>query len=372
MSELTLPDTTLPGLDTQQIAMPPHAQRQSPPADPPPNDEDVRIGPFRSMRGVLRELGHDPDALLRAGGLDPAAFDDPDRRIAFRTAADLIRRAALQCGREDFGLLIGERFGFDDLGLLGQLMWRARRVDEALHDLNRFLHVQDRGSVTFVRPVRDGVVTLGYSILDADAPGAALVYDMVMAIGMRLMRSLAGPGFRALEVWLPHVAPRRKTPYLRVFDAPLLFDAPRAEIHFAADWLQAPLAGADAAQHERVQRAIRQAGVSPGLGGRTRAVLRVLLMSGEATASHIAAALGLHERTLRRRLATEGESLQDMLAQARYDVARQLLRDTRLGLHDIADALGYAEASVFVRAFRGWAGITPGQWRARRRLSDRP
>ena len=341
------------------------AQRQRPPADPPPNGEDVRIGPFRSMRAVLRELGHDPDALLRAGGLDPATFDDPDRRIAFRTAADLIRRAALQCGREDFGLLIGERFTVDDFGLLGQLMWRARRVDEALHDLNRFLHIQDRGSVTFVRPVREGVVALGYSIFDADAPGVAMVYDLAIAVGMRLMRALAGPDFRALEVWLPHVAPRQRTTYRRVFGAPLIFDAPRAEIHFAADWLQAPLAGADAAQHERVQRAIRQAGVSPGLGGRTRAVLRALLMSGEATAVHVAAALGLHERTLRRRLAAEGESLQDMLAQARYEVACQLLRETRLGLHDIADALGYAEASVFVRAFRGWAGCTPGQWRVR-------
>lgn len=353
----------------QHIAMLQRAQRQR----PPPDDEDVRIGPFRSMRSVLRELGHDPDALLRAGGLDPAIFDDPDRRIAFRTAADLIRRAAQQCGREDFGLLIGERFGFDDLGLLGQLMWRARRVDEALHDLNRFLHIQDRGSVTFVRPVKDGVVSLGYSILDADPPGTGLVYDLVMVIGLRLMRTLAGPGFRALEVWLPHVAPRRQAPYRRVFGAPLMFDAPRAEIHFAADWLQAPLAGADAAQHELVQRAVRaaEAGMPTGLAGRTRAVVRALLLGGNASAAHIAASLGLHERTLRRRLAAEGESLQDMLAQARYEVARQLLRETRLGLQDIADALGYAEASVFVRAFGGWAGITPGQWRARR-VSDRP
>jgi AraC-like DNA-binding protein len=33
-------------------------------------------------------------------------------------------------------------------------------------------------------------------------------------------------------------------------------------------------------------------------------------------------------------------------------------------LDEIADVLGYAELSAFVRAFRGWAGCPPGQWRA--------
>jgi AraC-like DNA-binding protein len=318
------------------------------------------------MAQVLRELGHDPTAVLRDSGLDPTAFDDPDRRISFRAAAELIRRAALRAGREDFGLLVGERVGVDDLGLLGQLMWRAGRVGEALHDLNRFLHLQDRGSVTFLRPAGEGLVALGYSIFDPDTPGAALIYDLVMAIGMRLLCALAGPGFRAVETWLPHVAPRQRASYRRVFGAPLRFDAPRAEIVFDAAWLHAPVAGANRVQHELVQRAICQAeaGVSPGPAGRTRAAVRVLLMIGDTSAARVAAALGLHERTMRRRLADEGESLQAMVAQARFEVACQLLRETELGLADIADALGYADAAAFVRAFRGWAGTTPGRWRA--------
>ena len=100
------------------------------------------------MLRVLRDLRHDPVLVLAPAGLEVAAFDNPERRIPFSVAADLIRRGAALCGREDFGLLVGEQFGVDDLGLLGQLMWRARTVGEALQDLNRFLHVQDRGSVT--------------------------------------------------------------------------------------------------------------------------------------------------------------------------------------------------------------------------------
>lgn len=331
----------------------------------PPRDGEVRIGPLRPIAAVLRESGHDAAAVLVAAGLEPGAFDHPERRIAFHVAADLIRRGALLTGAEDFGLRVGARFELEALGLLGHLVWRAPTVGAALQELNRFLHLQDRGSVSYLRPAQEGVVSLGYSIFDPDTPAAGLVYDLVLAMGMSLLRRLAGARFRAIEVWLPHAGPSLPQPYGRAFGAALRFDAPRAEIHFAADWLSAPLAGADTMQHERVQRAIAlaEARDAPDLVGRARAAVRVLLLTGNASATSIAAALGLHERTLRRRLRAEGQTLQRVVALARFDVARQLLHETRLPLADIADALGYAEASAFVRAFHGWAGCTPGHWR---------
>jgi AraC-like DNA-binding protein len=67
---------------------------------------------------------------------------------------------------------------------------------------------------------------------------------------------------------------------------------------------------------------------------------------------------------MRRRLSAEGSGLLELMAEARFDVARQLLHETRLPVNDIADALGYADASAFVRAFRGWAGCAPARWRA--------
>lgn len=346
------------------MARPAPGEKPTPTA--PSRDEDVRVGPLRPMVRLLHELGCDPAAVLAAGGLPPTAFDDPEHRIPMSAAGDVIHRGAALSGREEFGLLIGERVTLEDLGLLGQLICRARQVGEALYDLNRFLHVQDRGSVTFVRHPDRGFVTLGYSIYDPEIPAAALIYDLVMAIGIGLLRALAGPEFRATEVWLPHAAPRRVAPYRRVLGAPVRFEAPRAEIHFAADWLQAPVLGADAMQHALVQRAIRQAEarVAGGLAGRARAAVRALLMTGDVSAARVAAALELHERTLRRRLQAEGTSVHGLVAQARFEIARQLLRETRLSLRDIAVALGYAEASAFVRAFRGWAGCAPGQWRA--------
>jgi AraC-like DNA-binding protein len=34
-----------------------------------------------------------------------------------------------------------------------------------------------------------------------------------------------------------------------------------------------------------------------------------------------------------------------------------------MALGEISAALDYAEAGVFTRAFRGWRGMTPSEWR---------
>lgn len=321
---------------------------------------------MRPMVALMRSHGVDPAAVVGACGLPPDAFADPDRRIPFRTAACLLQQFALSTGRADAGLLIGERLDFDDLGLLGKLVQRAPTVGGALDGLVRFLYLQDRGSVLYVSRPAARLAALGYAVLDADTPGIGLAYDMVLAMAMTALRGLCGPAFRASEVCVAHAAPADRAPYRRFFAAPVVFDAAHSEIRFDARWLQAPNIGSDAVAHRAARLALRDATAGNGrrVAEATRGVVRALVMSGTLSGPAVAAALGLHERTLRRRLDADGTKLSELIAEARFHAARQLLRETRLNLKEIASALGYADAGAFVRAFRGWSGSTPGRWRA--------
>jgi AraC-like DNA-binding protein len=71
----------------------------------------------------------------------------------------------------------------------------------------------------------------------------------------------------------------------------------------------------------------------------------------------------MSHRTLNRRLLHAGLNVRDIFGSVRFEVSRQLLRDTSLSIGDIAGALGYSETSPFVRAFRRWSGTTPQSWR---------
>ena len=75
--------------------------------------------------------------------------------------------------------------------------------------------------------------------------------------------------------------------------------------------------------------------------------------------------LGLHERSLRRRLRAEGRSFQALRDEVRCTLARDYLRDTQLSTEDIAAALGFGDAANFRHAFKRWTGESPGAVRRR-------
>jgi len=97
-----------------------------------------------------------------------------------------------------------------------------------------------------------------------------------------------------------------------------------------------------------------------------RRALFSLIVQNDVSVDSVSAMLGMHRRTLNRRLAACGTTLAGLLTEVRYQIARQLLADTDLPLVEIAVTLSYADASAFTRAFRSWSGTTPTAWRSQR------
>jgi AraC-like DNA-binding protein len=71
----------------------------------------------------------------------------------------------------------------------------------------------------------------------------------------------------------------------------------------------------------------------------------------------------MHPRALNRRLEAEGTTFRKLLNEVRFEVAGQLLLATRMGVTEIAAALGYADTSGFTHAFHHMAGAPPHTWR---------
>lgn len=87
-------------------------------------------------------------------------------------------------------------------------------------------------------------------------------------------------------------------------------------------------------------------------------------MSGERpSADKVAHELATSARTLQRRLAEHGTSYQKVLDDVRRHAARRLLGVESIEIAEVAFLLGFEELNSFTRAFRGWEGKTPKQWR---------
>lgn len=328
---------------------------------------DARIGPVLCVPAVLAEFGVTPRSVFARAGVRLRLFSNPENRISFQALCSLLGVCAEMTRCSHFGLLVGQRFSLKDLGAVGYLMRNSGTVGEALRALLLHLHLHDRGAVPVLLELDPSTVLLGYSIYRHGIPSTLELYDVVIAIGYNLLRELCGLDWRPTRVQFSHVRPKNILAYRDMFGPNLRFDAEVSGLTFASSWLRQPIIGAEPALRRLLTEAIEHAQAKGGMtfAHQVQGVLHQAILSGTSSAENVARLFGIHERTLRKRLRAERTSLQQLVSQTRFELAKQLLRNTSLPVSEVAAALRYSDPNVFSRAFRNWATVSPQQWRVR-------
>lgn len=169
-----------------------------------------------------------------------------------------------------------------------------------------------------------------------------------------------------LGAQFPYAAPRHAEAYAVLFDGPTQFDAGHAAIHFDARYLGLPVRRDEAAMNQLLQRAlpltVRSFRRDRLLVQRVRQILASRPQDAH-NANALAALLNTSPRTLHRQLKDEGASLQSLKDEVRRRLATDLLLRTKRPIKQVAEAAGFQNEKSFIRAFKGWTGQSPGEWR---------
>jgi AraC-like DNA-binding protein len=331
-----------------------------------PVEATVRVGGAMAITALLMEMGIDPSGVLKEAGIDPRLFSDPDNLITYRARGRLMARAVAKTGCQHFGLLVGQRMNLQSLGLVGMLARHSPDVGTALRSIVNFLHLHARGAVMRLS-VQDTLVMLTYDPYQLNTEATDQIGDGAVAMMLNVIRTLCRSTFQPIEARFAHRKPDDVRPFRQFFRAPLRFDAESYALVFSHEWLTQPVPGTDAELNRLLQKQIDavEARYVDDFPEAVRGVLRSALLTGHATEDQIAALFSMHSRTLGRRLEGFGTSFHELLEEGRFEIARQMLKDTSLGIADIADSIGYSRASSLTRAFQRWSGTTPARWRAR-------
>jgi len=100
------------------------------------------------------------------------------------------------------------------------------------------------------------------------------------------------------------------------------------------------------------------------VSGQVKGILKKLLAGRRPALEAVAGELRLSTRTLQRRLTGERATFQQLIEDARRELAHHYLLHSSLELNETAYLLGYEDSNSFFRAFHHWEGTSPGQWRA--------
>lgn len=311
-------------------------------------------------------------ARLRASGLDTTALEreflDPSApgSVGLDDLGGLLERAAGLAGDELFGLHCAQSMSRGAYGLMEFGLRAAPTGRVAMEQLAAY------GAL--INPlVRWSLETEGDEVsLHHRAPKKGGVGRQgnlfTVARVLRIAREMLGDDVTPTRVWFAHrerACPPELSAFLRA--GQVVFGRASNGLAFAADTLARVPKGADVELNRALEAhgrgVLERCGDEADAYARTRAVVLELLPGGGATLESAARRLHVSPRTLQRRLGQLGVSFAELLAEVRRAQAERLLQgDATLAV--VAEAVGYADAATFARAFRRWTGVTPGRFRS--------
>ena len=181
-----------------------------------------------------------------------------------------------------------------------------------------------------------------------------------------VMRALCGETWSPSQVLFTHAQPDDIHPYSSIFNAPIRFNADMNALIFPEHWLDKRILGADPEQYHKLMEELTtiQSRASVDLLEQIRSLLYPLIVSGNCTEEQLAQMLSMHPRTLNRRLKERDTSFRGLLAESRFEISKRLLEESDISIIRISAILGYADQSIFTRAFHRWSGLSPKEWRS--------
>lgn len=338
-----------------------------------PYDSVVRVEALRLYREVVGDLGGDADALLARQRIDPARLAEPNALIPYRAMIRLLEDTAVALRRPDFGLCLAVRQGgVSVLGPLAVAMRNASTVGDAYRYCAGHLQVYSPAVRIELREADGGARwSMRFDILLARLPDCAQAVENALCLAHHAVLSLSGGRFGAREIWFAHPRRMPQGVYRRYFEGPVRFGQPMNALFFASDDFAQPIRESDPRLYEMASAYIDSQYPSGEtfLAPRVRLLLRDALERGSCSNARLAQSLGMHVRTLQRRLKDEGTSFDQLRDEVRREAAERYLRDTAMPLSRIVVLLGYSESAVLTRSCRRWFGCAPRELRGQGRVS---
>lgn len=324
-------------------------------------DDWCRADTLHSLEIVCKMKRLDWAAIARHFGIRADQPHCPAATVDYRTALQLFEHVAH--ASNDDGLILdvaaslplGLYSTFDYVGLC------APNLGTGLTNWVRFLPLRTNFYRMSLEDEGD-VNVLQWQVPDCGIPRVQSTYErMAWAIG-RIEFAIQDPTAKLL-IDISQPAPRRMSDLQRRLGSRLRFGQAQDRIVIPKHYLPRPTPRSEANLYAIVeQAALRE---MEEYGGRNDPLTRVAekineaLKSGTVSLEHVAAELGMSQRSLQRLLEAEGTSFRKLTETIRRNMAARYLKDTSLPMKEIAFLLGFSELSAFSRAVKTWYGVPP-------------
>ncbi len=187
--------------------------------------------------------GHDPWDLLESFGVTQAMMAKPMTPVPIALHGQIMQAAADATGRDDLGLLLGQRATLENAGPLRLLVFNSRTTREAVESLLRYQGLWYHG-IAADMTIDQGFACLSISV-DGSFPGHDQLLTGYLAALVKHLEAIFPRNWRPSQVHISYRRPRMAEQYARFFRAPVLYDQPRHAVFFPRPVLDETRPGSD-------------------------------------------------------------------------------------------------------------------------------
>jgi AraC-like DNA-binding protein len=209
------------------------------------------------------------------------------------------------------------------------------------------------------------VPTLKWTLLGEDHHLAAPFIEFSVSSYARFARDVLGERMEIRRIDFAHTARAGAIRYEAFFDCPVRFNAAQTMMEMASEQLLKPSPNANPALQVAATKCYQRPAfwldTGKALSAHCYLYLLIEIDKTPLKLDRIAAAFGMSERTLRRRLVEEGNPFRELLDLVRRDMWELYRMEATRPLGEIAHLLGYSELSAFTRSHKRWFSFAPSR-----------
>ncbi len=218
--------------------------------------------------------------------------------------------------------------------------------------------------------VADGLVTLTW---DSGLPTGTEIRplnEVIVAGWLSFGRWIAAESATQItEIEFKHQAPENTAEYDRFFACPVRCGRTQNSLTAPLSVMQQPLIQQDdelrILMEQQAEALMARLDPTDAFTQRVITCIQNSLPHRTPSSEDTAQLLHVSERSLRRKLSSEGTSYKELLARVRRNLADHYVQKSSMSMLEIALLLGYSNQSSFNSAFRQWFECSPREMRKR-------
>lgn len=316
---------------------------------------------------ITTNLGIDPEVLLAEAGIDSDDLSVASPEVEREKISRYIYTLWKRLGDEGAGLS-GAPIPLGAYYMMGRLTVGQPTLRKALTLGFRFYDMVTKAYSAKLTE-EDGAALLEFDLLPV--PPSRDPYhiftELLLMAWHRYSCFLVGQHIPLIDIHFTYDIPVHVCSYSSLFPGNHVFNSARLGFSFPASYLDQEIVQNDDSvkkfMNESPMSFIKRYHGDGSMAGKIIRFLRPLVRIGLPNIEGVAETLNLTKRTLNRKLKAECTSYQRLKDIVRRDEAISLLVENKIAINEISEIIQFSEPAVFSRAFLGWTGESPGQFR---------